>query len=133
MTTQELIASLPAGAMNFTTRNGKTIQMEAQNFPFALLATLYRLQEDYEQRGQFLTLEGVMREIFGMGVDTQRARWKWGAINKETKVLKSEFEKDIQEVLKTGDAMTPEEKLAHVTELFNTTQNQIHALRRTKR
>jgi hypothetical protein len=114
--TEELVASLPNGAMNFVTREGKTIIMEAVDFPYVLLTTLYRMQEDYTAHGEPFTLDGTLRDLFGRGVDSKRQDWKNKEIYRETKTAGITLNNTIVEVLQAGEGLSKEERNAMIAQ-----------------
>ena len=121
---ENVMASLPAGALNFTNRSGKTIQMETVVVPYALLTTLYRVQEDFEDHDEFLSMDGVVRRLIHLGVDAQRNRWKWGAVNSEVRDTQKDLQKTAAEILRSKD-LPESERNALVVQAFIEAQQKI--------
>lgn len=115
--------------MNFTRKDGKVIVMEPLEVPYALLTTMYRMQEDYASWGLHYTLDGVLRDIIGLGVDTKRTRVKWGGILKETKKIETSFKDEVTDILSNHKDMSETEKQALVGQLFMDTQKKIQETR----
>jgi hypothetical protein len=117
-----------ASPMLFTSKQGKTFEMEALEVPYILMTTLYRLQEEYESHDMPFTIEGVLRTALGLGIDTQRTRWKWAEINKGTKVIEKEVQSNLVSVLQQKD-MSAEDRLQLVQEAIEEGQQKRAELR----
>ena len=66
----------------FTTRSGKQIPVASYSVLPEHMVSIMRLQEDFAQRGEHLSLHGVMLDIFDKGIRQIRNQWKNGDLSK---------------------------------------------------
>lgn len=60
----------------FTTRSGKQVPVKVFTIPPVEMASIMRLQEDFAQRGEHLSLLGVVLHVIDKGISTTRNYWK---------------------------------------------------------
>jgi hypothetical protein len=66
----------------FTTRSGKQVPIPVLHVPETEIASLMRLQEDYIQRAEHLSLLGVLLDVIDKGKRQVRNQWKNGDLSK---------------------------------------------------
>lgn len=66
----------------FTTRSGKQIPVPTVSIPAHEVTSLMRLREDYEQRGEYLSLLGVLLDVLDKGKRQVQNQWKNGDLSK---------------------------------------------------
>lgn len=66
----------------FTTRSGKQIPVPTVTIPAHEVTSLMRLREDYEQRGEYLSLLGVLLDVLDKGKRQVSNQWKNGDLSK---------------------------------------------------
>jgi hypothetical protein len=66
----------------FTTRSGKQIPVPTFSIPAHEVTSLMRLQEDYIQRGEHLSLLGVVLDVLDKGKRQVQNQWKNGDLSK---------------------------------------------------
>jgi len=66
----------------FTTRNGRQVAVPMLNVPSHEVTSLMRLQEDYVQRGEHLSLLGVLLDVLDKGKRQVQNQWKNGDLSK---------------------------------------------------
>jgi hypothetical protein len=66
----------------FTTRYGKQVPVPVLVIPSGYVTSLMRLQEDYIQRGEHLSLLGVVLDVIDKGKSQVRNQWKNGDLSK---------------------------------------------------
>ena len=66
----------------FTTRNGRQIPVQSLTVPTHEVTSLMRLQEDYIERGEHLSLLGVLLDVIDKGKRQLRNQWKNGDLSK---------------------------------------------------
>src|SRR5271155_5449329 len=59
----------------FTRRDGTVVPIDEYVLTPAEMTTLYRLQEDFAQRGEHLSIKGVILHVLDKGVQTTRNYW----------------------------------------------------------
>jgi hypothetical protein len=67
----------------FTTRSGRQIAVPSLTVPPHITTELMRLREDYEKRGEYLSLLGVLLDVIDKGKRQVRNQWKNGDISKD--------------------------------------------------
>lgn len=75
---------------SFTTRKGKIIEVKDGVIPATEMTSILRLKEDFEQRGEYLSLYGVILHVVSQGIKSTRHYWKAAEKLKN----KSEFARD---------------------------------------
>jgi hypothetical protein len=66
----------------FTTRNGRQVAVPDLAIPSHEVTSLMRLQEDFIQRGEHLSLLGVMLDVLDKGKRQVQNQWKNGDLSK---------------------------------------------------
>lgn len=66
----------------FTTRSGKQIPVPPVLIPAHEVTSLMRLREDYEARGEYLSLLGVLLDVLDKGKRQVQNQWKNGDLSK---------------------------------------------------
>jgi hypothetical protein len=66
----------------FTTRSGRQVQVPTLAIPPVYVTSLMRLQEDYVERGEHLSLLGVLLDVIDKGQRQVKNQWKNGDLNK---------------------------------------------------
>jgi len=66
----------------FTTRDGKQVKVEPFYIPASEMTSVLRLQEDFEKRGEHLSLLGVVLHLLSQGNTSTRNYWKSAEANK---------------------------------------------------
>lgn len=66
----------------FTTRSGRQVPVPVLAIPSGYVTSLMRLQEDYIQRGEHLSLLGVALDVIDKGKSQVRNQWKNGDLSK---------------------------------------------------
>jgi hypothetical protein len=66
----------------FTTRSGRQVPVQSVTIPSGYMVSLMRLQEDYIQRGEHLSLLGVVLDVIDKGKNQVRNQWKNGDLSK---------------------------------------------------
>lgn len=66
----------------FTTRSGKQVPVPVLHVPDTEIASLMRLQEDYTERGEHLSLLGVLLDVTDKGKRQVKNQWKNGDLSK---------------------------------------------------
>lgn len=66
----------------FTTRSGRRIPVVVVTVPSSEVVSLMRLKEDFEQRGEHLSMLGVLLDVLDKGKRQIRNQWKNGDQNK---------------------------------------------------
>ena len=66
----------------FTTRSGRQVPIPVLHVPDTEVASLMRLQEDYVQRDEHLSLLGVLLDVIDKGKRQVRNQWKNGDLSK---------------------------------------------------
>lgn len=66
----------------FTTRSGRQIPVPTLVIPSTEVASLMRLQEDFIQRGEHLSMLGVLLDVLDKGKRQVRNQWKNGDLSK---------------------------------------------------
>ena len=66
----------------FTTRSGRQVPIPVLHVPDTEIASLMRLQEDYTQRGEHLSLLGVLLDVVDKGKRQVKNQWKNGDLSK---------------------------------------------------
>ena len=74
----------------FTTRDGKQIPVVTVTIPPYAVISLMRLQEDYVQRGEHLSMIGVVLDVLDKGTNQVRNQWKNGDLNKNRRLFSKE-------------------------------------------
>ena len=67
----------------FTTRSGRMIPVPILTVLPHVVTSLMALREDYEKRGEYLSLTGVLLDVIDKGIRTVRNQWKNGDVNKD--------------------------------------------------
>jgi hypothetical protein len=62
-------------ANEFTKRDGSVIEVEDFTVDAAQMTSVLRLKEDFEQRGEYLSIKGVMLHILDKGITSTRHYW----------------------------------------------------------
>lgn len=66
----------------FTNREGEQVPVPTFFIPKSELVSLMRLKEDFEERGEYLSLLGVVLDVLGKGIRQVRNQWKNGDLSK---------------------------------------------------
>jgi hypothetical protein len=66
----------------FTNRSGKQVPVPVLHVPDTEIVSLMRLQEDYIERGEHLSLLGVLLDVCDKGRRQVRNQWKNGDLSK---------------------------------------------------
>jgi hypothetical protein len=66
----------------FTTRSGRQVAVPTLSIPPHEVTSLMRLQEDYTERGEHLSLLGVMLDVLDKGKRQVQNQWKNGDLSK---------------------------------------------------
>src|SRR5947208_16845517 len=66
----------------FTTRSGKQIPIQKITIPAEWMVPILRLQEDFVQRGEHLSMLGVVLDVLDKGIRQVRNQWKNGDLSK---------------------------------------------------
>lgn len=66
----------------FTTRFGKQVPVPVLTIPAGYVTSLMRLQEDYIERGEHLSLLGVALDVIDKGKRQVKNQWKNGDLSK---------------------------------------------------
>lgn len=66
----------------FTTRSGKQVPVATYVILPEDMISIMRLKEDFESRGEFLSLHGVVADILDKGTRQIRNQWKNGDLSK---------------------------------------------------
>lgn len=66
----------------FTKRNGTEVPVEDFTVSAADMVSVMRLQEDFETRGEHLSLKGVMLHLIDKGISSTRHYWTASEQNK---------------------------------------------------
>jgi hypothetical protein len=67
----------------FTRRDGKQIPVPTLTVTPSEVTSLMALQEDYEKRGEYLSLLGVLLDVIDKGKRQVKNQWKNGDISKD--------------------------------------------------
>ncbi len=78
-----------AGAVAVTTENATTPQEDTVMIDVLLdkMESLHKLQRDYHRRGEYITLDGVLREVIRMGIAARNHYWDAAEKGKEVREL----------------------------------------------
>jgi hypothetical protein len=74
----------------YTNRQGKMVPVPEVVLPSSTVVTLLRLKEDFEQRGEHLSMLGVVLDVCDKGVRQVKNQWKNGDINKNRRMFSKE-------------------------------------------
>lgn len=66
----------------FTTRSGQQIPVPTVTIPATEVVSLMRLQEDFIERGEHLSMLGVLLDVLDKGRRQVRNQWKNGDLSK---------------------------------------------------
>jgi hypothetical protein len=66
----------------FTTRSGRQVAVASLTIPSHEVTSLMRLQEDYIERGEHLSLLGVLLDVLDKGKRQVQNQWKNGDLSK---------------------------------------------------
>lgn len=66
----------------FTTRSGKQVPIPTYVILPETMVSILRLKEDFERRGEHLSLHGVVLDILDKGIRQVRSQWKNGDLSK---------------------------------------------------
>lgn len=66
----------------FSNRDGDLIEVYPYTINAAAMTSVYRLKEDFEQRGEYLSLQGVMMHVLDKGIAATRHYWDAAEKNK---------------------------------------------------
>jgi hypothetical protein len=66
----------------FTNREGQLIEVSDYTVEARVMTSIHRLKEDFEQRGEFLSLQGVMLHVIDKGISATRHYWSASDQNK---------------------------------------------------
>jgi hypothetical protein len=66
----------------FTTRSGKQVPVPVVTIPASEVVSLMRLREDFIQRGEHLSMLGVLLDVLDKGKRQVRNQWKNGDLSK---------------------------------------------------
>jgi hypothetical protein len=66
----------------FTTRSGRQIPVPVVTIPASEVVSLMRLREDFIQRGEHLSMLGVLLDVLDKGNRQVRNQWKNGDLSK---------------------------------------------------
>lgn len=66
----------------FTTRSGKSVPVATYAILPEDMISIMRLKEDFESRGEYLSLHGVILDILDKGTRQIRNQWKNGDLSK---------------------------------------------------
>jgi hypothetical protein len=72
-----------ANEQMFTRRDGKQVPVEPYTLSAADMTSLMRLQEDFAERGEHLSMKGVILHVIGKGIITTRNYWTAIGKNKD--------------------------------------------------
>ena len=67
----------------FTKRDGTTIQVEPYTLSASDMTSILRLQEDFAERGEHLSIKGVILHVIDKGISTTRNYWTAVGRNKD--------------------------------------------------
>ena len=67
----------------FTRRDGKQVPVKQYTLDAATMTTLMRLQEDFEARGEHLSMTGVVLHVIDKGITGTKNYWKQSEKNKD--------------------------------------------------
>lgn len=85
----------------FTTRSGKQVEVPDFVIPASEMTSILRLKEDFEARGEHLSLLGVVIHVIEKGIGTTRNYWK----NSENQKGNRDLGKVIKFMLSRGATM----------------------------
>jgi hypothetical protein len=71
-----------APATVYTNREGQLVPVDAYTVRPTEMISVHRLREDFEQRGEYLSLQGVMLHIIDKGIAATRHYWAASDTNK---------------------------------------------------
>ena len=77
----------------FTNRFGKQVPLKTYTVEPSMMVTIMRLQEDFQQRGEHLSIHGVMVHVIDKGIIQTRNYWKNLDRNKAQKQFAKEVTK----------------------------------------
>ena len=66
----------------FTTRSGRQVPVPVVNIPASEVVSLMRLREDFIERGEHLSMLGVLLDVLDKGKRQVRNQWKNGDLSK---------------------------------------------------
>lgn len=67
----------------FTNRNGERVEISEFRIPAAAMISILRLQEDFAERGEHLSLYGVVTHVIDKGVSSTKHYWAAAEKNKD--------------------------------------------------
>src|SRR5262249_54843434 len=67
----------------FTTRKGDLVEIESYSVAAETMTSVHRLKEDFEARGEYLSIQGVMLHVIGKGIAATRHYWDAADKNKD--------------------------------------------------
>src|SRR5882724_549079 len=103
----------------FTTRSGRQVPVPPVTLPAHEVTSLMRLQEDYIQRGEHLSLLGVLLDVLDKGKRQVANQWKNGDLSKNRR----DFAKAVTPYMVNPDKYAAEiNKLAKAHGLVNGTK-----------
>jgi hypothetical protein len=73
----------------YTNRQGELVEVESFTISASAMTSIHRLKEDFEQRGEHLSLQGVVLHVLDKGISATRHYWNASEQNKN----KREFAK----------------------------------------
>jgi len=74
----------------YTNRKGQMVPVPEVVLPPSTVVTLLRLKEDFEARGEHLSMLGVVLDVCDKGVRQVKNQWKNGDINKNRRMFSKE-------------------------------------------
>ena len=101
--------SINQDAFVFTNRLGKKVQMNRIEVPYTWLTSLYRLQETFETREEFLTLRGVLERVIEKGLQYIEASHKNTDKGRLLRKIDNEFDGQIRGILEHPELAQPED------------------------
>jgi hypothetical protein len=70
-------------ANNYTKRDGSVVEVEDYTISAADMTSLLRLQEDFAERGEHLSIKGVLLHVIDKGITQTRNYWTAMGRNKD--------------------------------------------------
>lgn len=108
--------TMPESAFTFTNRYGKKVVMDRIEVPYSLLTSLHRLQENFEARGEYMSMRGVIEHVIDKGIMYTENVWKSVDTGREKRSIDKLYNGRLDEILASPEKADPSDVIAILAE-----------------